>query len=162
MKAKNLITQPPIAQINERLRGIRLAAHLTLLDVERLSSGAIGSVALGSYERGTRALSLKKIIELANFYQVPVEDLITGKKPVQASTEARSTIDFQKTRDRAHTDIDIATLSQFLTGIAHLRGDWNGQVMSIRESDMRVIALVCRREIGDVRQWLAIEGLLLK
>ena len=162
MKAKNLITQPPIAQINERLRGVRLAAHLTLLDVERLSNGAIGSVALGSYERGTRALSLKKIIELANFYQVPVEDLITGKKTVQACIEARSTIDFQKTRDRAHADVDIATLSQFLTGIAHLRGDWNGQVMSIRESDMRVIALVCRREIGDVRQWLSTEGLLLK
>lgn len=67
MNAKNLIAQPPIAQINERLRGVRLGAHLTLLDVERLSKGAIGSVALGSYERGTRALSLKKSLSWPAF-----------------------------------------------------------------------------------------------
>ena len=92
MDAKNLITQPLIAQINERLRGVRLAAHLTLLDVERLSKGAIGSVALGSYERGTRALSLKKIIELASFYEVPdavaIDEALTLAKELSTDESA--------------------------------------------------------------------------
>ena len=162
MRPHNLIVQPNITEIAQRLRSVRIGAQLTLLDVERLSHGAIGSVVLGSYERGARALSLKKIIQLAAFYEVPVEELISGRKSNHSPMEAKSTIDFQKTRNRAHTDIDIGILAQFLTGIAHLRGDWNGQIITIRESDLRVIALICHREIGEVRQWLSTEGLLIK
>jgi transcriptional regulator with XRE-family HTH domain len=162
MRPTNLIVQPNIADIAQRLRSLRIAAQLTLLDVERLSNGEIGSVVLGSYERGARALSLKKIIQLATFYEVPVEELISGRKNHRSPMEAKSTIDFQKTRDRAHTDIDIGTLAQYLTEIAHLRGDWNGQIITIRESDLRIVALICHREIGEVRQWLSNEGLLIK
>ena len=145
MKAKNLILQPNIAEITQRLRSLRIGAQLTLLDVERLSTGAIGSVVLGSYERGARALSLKKIIQLATFYEVPVEELISGRKNNRFPIEAKSTIDFQKTRNRAHADLDIGTLAQFLTDIAHLRGDWNGQIITIRESDLRILAIMCHR-----------------
>jgi len=162
MNSTNLITQPTLEEIAIRLRMLRSAARLTLADVERLSNGSIGSVVLGSYERGARALSLKKIIQLATFFEVPVEELISGRKVSQREQEAKSTIDFQKARNRAESDIDIALLAQFLTGIAHLRGDWNGQIITIRESDLRVVALICRREIGEVRRWLSVEGLLIK
>ena len=162
MKAKNLILQPNIAEIARRLRSLRIGAQLTLLDVERLSNGAIRSVVLGSYERGTRALSLKKIIQLATFYEVPVEELISGRKNNRFPIEAKSTIDFQKTRNRAHADLDIGTLAQFLTDIAHLRGDWNGQIITIRESDLRILAIMCHQEMGEVRQWLSNEGLLIR
>ena len=162
MTPKKLITQPNLDEIAARLRALRIQARLTLLDVERLSNGLIGSVVLGSYERGARALSVKKIIQLATFYEVPVEELISGMKSQREKIEGKSTIDFQKTRNRAESDSDIAILSNFLTGIAHLRGDWNGQIITIRESDLRVVALICRREVGGVREWLAQEGLLLK
>jgi len=162
MNSTNLITQPTLEEIAIRLRMLRSAARLTLADVERLSNGSIGSVVLGSYERGARALSLKKIIQLATFFEVPVEELISGRKVSQREQEAKSTIDFQKARNHAESDIDIALLAQFLTGIAHLRGDWNGQIITIRESDLRVVALICRREIGEVRRWLSVEGLLIK
>lgn len=162
MNSTHLITQPTLEEIAIRLRMLRSAARLTLADVERLSNGSIGSVVLGSYERGARALSLKKIIQLATFFEVPVEELISGRKMSQREQEAKSTIDFQKTRNRAETDVDIALLAQFLMGIAHLRGDWNGQIITIRESDLRVVAFICRREIGQVRHWLSIEGLLIK
>ena len=162
MNSTHLITQPTLEEIAIRLRMLRSAARLTLADVERLSNGSIGSVALGSYERGTRALSLKKIIQLATFFEVPVEELISGRKMSQREQEAKSTIDFQRTRNRAETDVDIALLAQFLMGIAQLRGDWNGQIITIRESDLRVVALICRREIGEVRRWLSVEGLLIK
>jgi transcriptional regulator with XRE-family HTH domain len=162
MTPQKLIIQPGYDEIALRLRAVRIAAQLTLIDVERLSNGAIGSVVLGSYERGARALSVKKIIQLATFYEVPVDELISGKKYQHMPLEGKSTIDFQKTRARADTDVDIGVLADFLTGIAHLRGDWNGQVITIRESDLRVVALICRREIGDVRQWLSSERLLIK
>ena len=162
MTPKKLITQPNLDEIAARLRALRIQARLTLLDVERLSNGLIGGVVLGSYERGARALSVKKIIQLATFYEVPVEELISGMKSQGDKIEEKSTIDFQKTRNRADSDSDIGMLSNFLTGIAHLRGDWNGQIITIRESDLRVVALICRREVGLVRVWLAQEGLLLK
>jgi len=162
MTPKKFITQPNLDEISARLRALRIQARLTLLDVERLSNGLIGGVVLGSYERGARALSVKKIIQLATFYEVPVEELISGMKSQGEKIEGKSTIDFQKTRNRADSDSDIGMLSNFLTGIAHLRGDWNGQIITIRESDLRVVALICRREVGGVREWLAQEGLLLK
>lgn len=162
MNSTHLITQPTLEEIANRLRMLRSAARLTLADVERLSNGSIGSVVLGSYERGARALSLKKIIQLATFFEVPVEELISGRKMSQREQEVKSTIDFQRTRNRAETDVDIALLAQFLMGIAQLRGDWNGQIITIRESDLRVVALICRREIGEVRRWLSVEGLLIK
>jgi transcriptional regulator with XRE-family HTH domain len=74
MTPKKLITQPHLDEIAARLRALRIQARLTLLDVERLSNGLIGGVVLGSYERGARALSVKKIIQLATFYEVPVEE----------------------------------------------------------------------------------------
>jgi len=162
MTPQNLIIQPRYDEIAQRLRSVRIAARLTLADFERLSNGSIGSVVLGSYERGARALSVKKIIQLAAFYEVPVDELISGKKYGGIPLEGKSTIDFQKTRARTDTDVDIGVLAHFLTGIAHLRGDWNGQVITIRESDLRVVALICRRKIGDIRQWLSNEGLLIK
>ena len=162
MTTTNLIIQPRIEEIAARLRELRMRKRLTLLDVERLTKGAIGSVVLGSYERGARALSVKKIIQLATFYEVPVDELISGHKNSRTPLEAKSTIDFQKARKRGESDIDIAVLAHFLTGLAHLRGEWNGQMISIRESDLRIIALICRQEIGYVRQWLSIEGLLIR
>lgn len=162
MTNKTLIIQPRLEEIAARLRELRMRKRLTLLDVQRLTNGAIGSVVLGSYERGARALSVKKLIQLATFYEVPVDQLISGNQKVVRPLELKSTIDFQKTRNRGQTDVDVAVLAHFLTGIAHLRGDWNGQIISIRESDLRIIALICRQEIGYVRQWLSIEGLLIK
>ncbi len=162
MTPKQLIIAPTLDEIAARLRALRIQRRLTLIDVERLSKGEIGSVVLGSYERGARALSVKKIIQLATFYEVPVVELICGSKGGREKIERKSTIDFQKTRDRSESDIDIGILAKFLSGIAHLRGDWNGQIITIRESDLRVVALICRREMGEVRHWLSIEGLLIK
>jgi transcriptional regulator with XRE-family HTH domain len=162
MTPKQLIIAPSLDEIAARLRALRIQRRLTLVDVERLSKGEIGSVVLGSYERGARALSVKKIIQLATFYEVPVEELMCGNKGKRENIERKSTIDFQKTRDRSESDIDIGLLANFLSGIAHLRGDWNGQIITIRESDLRVVGLICRRETGEVRHWLSIEGLLIK
>ena len=51
--------------VSERLRSIRRAQSLSLNDVEIASNGAIKAVVLGSYERGSRSLSVKRAIQIA-------------------------------------------------------------------------------------------------
>ena len=63
-------------EIGANLRKIRLLKGFTLKDVEEKSKGKWKAVVIGSYERGNRALTIKKAIVLADFYQVPLGHLL--------------------------------------------------------------------------------------
>src|SRR5438309_11256437 len=62
--------------LGTRLRAIRMQQHLSLHGVERKSGGKWKAVVVGSYERGDRAVSVQRLAELADFYGVPVSDLL--------------------------------------------------------------------------------------
>src|SRR4051812_24540925 len=62
--------------LGARLRAIRTQQHLSLHGVERKSAGKWKAVVVGSYERGDRAISVQRLAELAEFYGVPVSDLL--------------------------------------------------------------------------------------
>ena len=62
--------------LGARLRAIRMQQHLSLHGVERKSAGKWKAVVVGSYERGDRAVSVQRLAELADFYGVPVSDLL--------------------------------------------------------------------------------------
>src|SRR5882757_8456683 len=62
--------------LGTRLRAIRMQQHLSLHGVERKSGGKWKAVVVGSYERGDRAVSVQRLSELADFYGVPVSDLL--------------------------------------------------------------------------------------
>src|SRR2546423_7651386 len=62
--------------LGARLRAIRMQQHLSLHGVERKSGGKWKAVVVGSYERGDRAVSVQRLSELADFYGVPVSDLL--------------------------------------------------------------------------------------
>ena len=62
--------------LGARLRAIRMQQHLSLHGVERKSGGKWKAVVVGSYERGDRAVSVQRLAELADFYGVPVSDLL--------------------------------------------------------------------------------------
>jgi transcriptional regulator with XRE-family HTH domain len=66
----------------ERLRAIRKSKGWSLQDVELLSNGKWEAVVIGSYERGDRAISLKKAISLMEFYQVPISELFPEVAPI--------------------------------------------------------------------------------
>ena len=68
------------------LRELRRNKGYTLDEFERLSNGAVKAVVLGSYERGTRAISLARIEQLAELYEVPV-DYFFSPSTVKANSE---------------------------------------------------------------------------
>ena len=78
--------------LGTRLRAIRMQQHLSLHGVERKSGGKWKAVVVGSYERGDRAVSVQRLAELADFYGVPVSDLLprtTARSPVPVVAAAR-------------------------------------------------------------------------
>src|SRR5437763_16512441 len=72
--------------LGTRLRAIRMQQHLSLHGVERKSGGRWKAVVVGSYERGDRAVSVQRLAELADFYGVPVGELLPKEQaPVPGS-----------------------------------------------------------------------------
>ena len=69
--------------VGERLRTIRKQKRLSLHEVESQSDQEFKASVLGAYERGERALSLPRLDRLAQFYRVPVEQLLPrGDSPL--------------------------------------------------------------------------------
>jgi transcriptional regulator with XRE-family HTH domain len=67
---------PTYANICAKLRYVRQLKGWTLADVETKSYGKHKAVVIGSYERGQRTISVKKLIELARFYDVPITEFL--------------------------------------------------------------------------------------
>ena len=63
--------------LHNRLRQIRESQGLTLQQVSARSQGQISAIALGSYERGDRSISARKILQIAQLYNIPVTELFT-------------------------------------------------------------------------------------
>src|SRR5438477_11110429 len=76
--------------LGAKLRGIRQQQGLSLYGVERKSGGRWKAVVVGSYERGDRAVTVARLAEQAEFYGVPIGELLPqGDEP--ASTRGGET-----------------------------------------------------------------------
>ena len=71
-----------------RLRAIRQQQGLSLQGVEEKSDGQWKAVVVGSYERGDRAVTVQRLSELADFYGVPMSELLPGANQFGAAREA--------------------------------------------------------------------------
>ena len=125
----------------ERLRVIRKSKGWSLQDVENHSNGKWKAVVIGSYERGDRAISLKKAISLMEFYQVPVSELFPEIAPI---VSARSlTLDL--VRISSGTDANTEQIRRFTRLVSDRRKDWNGQLLTIRANDLQFLALLLEK-----------------
>ena len=62
--------------VGERLRAIRRQKGLSLHDVEARSDQEFKASVLGAYERGERAISVPRLLRLAELYRVPPDQLL--------------------------------------------------------------------------------------
>jgi transcriptional regulator with XRE-family HTH domain len=115
-----------------KLKVLRRNRGLTLEECEIASDGKFKAVVLGSYERGTRAISLSKISQLADFYEVPIAFFFSSEN---ISNEGRWIFDLRRLKERNDGNFPLNFISNSLARIAELRADWEGEVLSIRESD---------------------------
>jgi transcriptional regulator with XRE-family HTH domain len=159
--------QPTVSEINSTLRAIRQSKSLSLSDVEALSEGRIKAVVLGSYERGARSLSVKRALQIAELYQVPISEILGHCENVSATSSARIILDLRlishRVQQEGRNDIaQYSALSRLLQKIVRTRQDWNGEVISLRSSDIATLAIVFDESEAEVTNWLEQETLLLK
>lgn len=152
--------------VSQQLRAIRQAQSLSLSDVEDASKGAIKAVVLGSYERGARSLSVKRAIQIAQFYGVPVSTLFGATHRVVPRNLQPFIIDTRRLRHnlekgpKENSD-SYSLIQRFVLHIQSCRQDWNGEVISVRESDASFLAISMNESLDTFRGWLESEKLLL-
>jgi transcriptional regulator with XRE-family HTH domain len=141
--------------VGARLRAIRAQQRLSLQDVESRSQEEFKASVLGAYERGERAISVARLQRLARFYDVPVDQLLPGDDgPAFGPRPGDGTPGVATARSDAQpVRIDLAALpmldgaqgellARFVRLIQVQRGDFNGQVLTLRSSDVGALACI--------------------
>ena len=127
--------------LGTRLRAIRTQQGLSLHGVEDKSDGRWKAVVVGSYERGDRAVTVQRLAELAEFYGVPVAELLPGATG-SAALEPPPRIVIDLERLSGVPADQAAPLARYAATIQSQRGDYNGKVLSIRTEDLRSLAVI--------------------
>lgn len=142
--------------VGKRLRSIRKQRGLSLQDVQRLSEQEFKAAVLGAYERGERSLSLPRLQRLAEFYSVPVNQLLPQEGSPEPSVAEASigglTIDLNRIENLSGQD--GAVVERFLRGIQMLRQDFNGKVLTVRSDDLRTLAMLLDQSTSDFNKRL--------
>jgi len=144
-------------EVGVRLRAVRRQRRLSLDDVERSSGGRWSASAIGAYERGFRNLSLPRLRELAEFYDVPMSMLL-GEIDLRDGGDDRG---------QGKLVLDLVALEKhdaagpilrYARSIVLDRGDWNGRVLSVRRDDVRALSSMLHQSESDLLEKLASWG----
>src|SRR3954464_371641 len=149
-------------EVGVRLRAVRRQRRLSLDDVERASGGRWSASAIGAYERGFRNLSLPRLRELAEFYDVPMSMLL-------GEVDIRDGSDDRQPAGKLVLDLvaleaadEAAPILRYARSIVLDRGDWNGRVLSVRRDDVRALSTMLHTTETDLfaklGEWNALVG----
>jgi transcriptional regulator with XRE-family HTH domain len=153
-------------QVGERLRVIRKQKRMSLQEVEAQSTQEFKASVLGAYERGERALSVPRLDRLAQFYNVPIEQLLpreaTGFEAaaIDSPINKKLAIDVSKLVQLSGSPFEM--LARYLRLIQVQRQDFNGRVITVRGDDTRAIAAMLDVPVDQVGDRLAALDLLFK
>jgi transcriptional regulator with XRE-family HTH domain len=143
------ISDPEYArELGTRLRAIREQRSWSLKDVTIASNGRFTGSAVGTYERGERAISAQRLAELAQLYGVPLGRLLPdspsrrddhGGDPATGANDAvhppaKVVIDLVALE--THTEPQLEALRHYIDAIKLRRGDFNGRMLTVRGADV--------------------------
>src|SRR5688500_11018333 len=123
-------------QLGAKLRAIRTQQGLSLHGVEEKSQGRWKAVVVGSYERGDRAVTVQRLAE-------PPPKLVLD-------LERLATVPAEK----------AGPLQRYAATIQSQRGDYNGKVLSIRQDDLRTLAVIYDQSPSVLTEQLISWGVL--
>ncbi|UQX90296.1 transcriptional regulator [Jatrophihabitans telluris] len=148
--------------LGSRLRAVRSQQRLSLHGVERKSGGKWKAVVVGSYERGDRAVSVARLAELAEFYGVPISELLPSEEGSGGGSRAEASgkivLDLQ--RMQGVPAEEAAPLIRYAQSIQRQRGDYGNKVLSIRGEDLRALALMFDTSLESLTEKLVSWGVL--
>lgn len=142
------------------LRELRRKKGYTLQECEELTHGEVKAVVLGSYERGHRAISLARLQQLADFYEVPTEYFFLDSTRSNTTETGRLIFDLRRVRKLTDLHPSMERVKKYLASVAAKRGDWSGEVISIRGSDGELLSLLNEMTPSELFQELRLAGFL--
>ena len=139
-------------RVGERLRLVRRQKRMSLQEVEAESTHEFKASVLGAYERGERAISVPRLSRLANFYEVPVGQLLPRGDGISEDSSVTSDRQVSIDLDRLArvAGAEAAVLGRFLTMIQGQRREFNGSSLTIRREDLRTIACILDTTLDEV------------
>ena len=156
------------ALLGVRLRRIRHQQGMSLADVQARSNGRWKAVVIGAYERGDRAITIARLQELAEFYGVPLVDLLpqpTNGDGANGHSDANgryvldlTSFESKRLDGRPH----LLPIARFAAQVRARRGDHNGRVLTVRASDLEALALTIGQDVEVLIQRLRADGALIE
>ena len=105
-------------------------------------------MALGSYERGDRSVSARKLLTIARLYEVPISELFEA--PQKYVNQERVSIDLRKVVTT--TDPIAKRITEVIRNIARMRGDWNGELISLRANDVNNLEIFTGLTVAEIEK----------
>jgi transcriptional regulator with XRE-family HTH domain len=151
---------PSNIEIGRRMRAARRKRGWTIAEMAEV--GQIKAVVIGSYERGSRNMPISRLGEIARILGVDVTYLLGQPISEEGSTQDL-TLDLRAiSRPNFENPTRLAIVVKYCAGIVKKRSDWNGEVLSIRASDLTNLSFAMGIEEADLSQWLIQENYLIK
>lgn len=140
--------------IGHTLRDARKRRGLTLHDTTSLSGGRYKASAVGGYERGERSISLQRFCELAELYGESPDRLLAeafdGLSPGRGDD-----VVIDLTRLPLVKEEEGRVVAQYVYELKSRRGDYEGEVITLRSGDLDALALRSRMKPRVLRQKLS-------
>lgn len=151
---------PSNIEIGRRMRAARRKRGWTIAEMAEV--GRIKAVVIGSYERGSRNMPISRLGEIARILGVDVTYLL-GQQSNQQDSCQNLILDLRAiSRPNFANPARLALVVTYCAGIVKKRSDWNGEVLSIRESDLLNLGFAIGIEPAELLHWLNTENYLIK
>lgn len=150
---------PSTIEVGRRIRVARKRRGWTI--AEMAEAGGIKAVVIGSYERGARNMPLSRLGEIAAILNVDVRYLL-GEPHLAPQSHSTLMLDLRALSQPSQNRSELqSAVINFSTGIVKARSDWNGEVLSLRKSDLDSLSYATATSRSELLNWLTANEYLI-
>jgi transcriptional regulator with XRE-family HTH domain len=134
---------------------------MSLHDVQAASAGRWKAAVVGAYERGDRNVTVARLFELTEFYGVSVGEVFEAPAVAEvAPAEVGARVVINVDRLELVPAVDRDPIERLIRAIQSSRDISGEPTLTIRQDDLRTLALLYRVDTSELIERLEIWGLM--